>query len=78
MIKVYSDNLSEKELSKLISILANRYGQTLKYFNRCARRMGRYAKKNKPLGQWPAHIRSKYNFVTQAHTAVLEGKAYTT
>jgi len=71
-IKTYSDNLPEEEFEGLLLTLKRRK-QTLEYFDACAKRMGRYAKKNKPLYDWPTHIRWKYQFVVNMHEEARRG-----
>lgn len=76
-VKKYSDNLEEQVFEGLLLTL-NKAGQTLEYFDACAKRMGRYAKNNKPLKYWPSHIRDKYYFVINNHNRAREGTVLTT
>lgn len=76
-IKKYSDNLSEPHFESLLLTL-QKYGQSLDYFDSCARRMGRYMKKNKPLKDWPWHLQLKYLFVTEMHKRSEPLAAFTT
>lgn len=77
VIKKYSDNLDESVFEGLLLALG-KVGQTLEYFDYCAKRMGRYAKKNKPISQWPRHIKDKYYFITNIHDKARQGLVYTT
>lgn len=77
MILNYSDNLDKDDQVKLIAAL-KALGQSLAYFNSCAKRMGRYARKDKRLKDWPRHIRDKYHFVVNTHTNLPAGSVLTT
>lgn len=77
MITKYSDNLDKNEKVLLISAL-KALGQSLDYYDSCARRMGRYAKKNRMLKDWPRHIRDKYYFVVNTHKNLPSGSVFTT
>lgn len=78
VIKRYSDNLDEPTFESLLLILKDKYNQTLDYYDACAKRMGRYARKNKPLKDWPSHIRNKYYFVVNAHNEAIPKSVFTT
>lgn len=76
VIRTYSDNLEEPIFEGLLLLLSKRK-QTLDYYDACAKRMARYAKKSLPLRKWPRHIRDKYNFVTSLHNEARQSVAYT-
>jgi hypothetical protein len=69
----YTDNMDFPTYIKLVVMVNYTYGQSMAYFDRCAKRMARYSIKNKALKDWPAHIRDKYHFVQVVHTSVPNG-----
>lgn len=69
----YSDNLSTGDFCKLLVILAYKYNQPLSYYNRCARRVGRYARKNLAVRDWPTHIKNQYHFIVKATESIPKG-----
>ncbi len=75
-IKVYSDNFSEDVLQSLIKIL-KKEGQTLEYYNWCAKRMGRVQKKYSMLRKWPGHIQAKYKYIVDLHERAERGVVLT-
>ena len=72
----YSDNYSKEMLERLIKVL-KKDGQTLEYFNHCAKRMGRMQKKYTQIKKWPGHIKNKYYYVTEIQKRAEHGLVFT-